>query len=103
MNKAVRALLCAGSLSVTAAVTAQDVSRGAALYDNHCFACHREGLHDRAHSKVATYADLRSQVERWARQSGRRFTPDEIEELIEFLDASHYRLDRRGERRDAKR
>jgi mono/diheme cytochrome c family protein len=79
----------------------QDVSRGAALYEHHCFACHREGLHDRANSKVATYADLRAQVQRWAGQSGRRFTPDEIEELIEFLDASHYRLDRRE--RGAKR
>lgn len=95
MSVAVRALLCAGFLCVTASATAQDVSRGAALYDNHCFACHREGLHDRANSKVATYADLRLQVQRWAGQSGRRFTPDEIEELIEFLDAAHYRLDRR--------
>ena len=102
MRAALRALACAGLLSFGAA-NGQDVSRGAALYDNHCFACHREGLHDRANSKVASYADLRVEVERWAGQSRRRFSPEEIEELIEFLDAAHYRLDRRAERREGKR
>jgi mono/diheme cytochrome c family protein len=80
---------------MAAGASAQDVSRGALLYETHCIACHREGLHDRRNSKVATYADLRFQVERWTAQTGRAFTASEREDLIEFLDASHYRLDRR--------
>lgn len=71
---------------------AQDVSRGQLLYENHCIACHREGLHERQASKVATYGDLRFQVDRWTKETGRRFTPAEREDLIEFLDATHYRL-----------
>ena len=71
----------------------QDVSHGRLLYETHCIACHREGLHDRKNSKVATYADLRWQVERWTRETGRRFTHEEREDLVEFLDATHYRLD----------
>lgn len=82
-----------------AAASAQDVTRGALLYDAHCIACHREGLHDRKNSKVASYEDLRSQVERWTAQSARRFTDAEREDLIEFLDASHYQLDRRAPKR----
>jgi len=74
------------------AAHAQDVSRGRLLYENHCIVCHREGLLDRKNSKVATYADLRYQVERWTRETGRRFTSEEREDLIEFLDATHYRL-----------
>ena len=72
---------------------AQDVSRGRLLYETHCIVCHREGLHERMNSRVATYADLHFQVERWTRHSGRSFTQAEREELVEFLDATHYRLD----------
>ena len=76
-----------------APAAAQDVSHGALLYDTHCVRCHREGLHERKSSKVKTYAGLRVEVERWARETGRRFTRDDIEDLIDFLDRSHYRLD----------
>lgn len=79
-------------LCLATAAAAQDVSRGALLYETHCLVCHREGLHDRKNSKVATYADLRFQVERWTKQSRYRFTPAEREDLIEFLDATHYQL-----------
>ncbi len=77
------------------AAAAQDVSRGALLYETHCASCHREGLHDRRNSLVKSYADLHFQVERWTKQTGRTFARGELEDLIEFLDASHYRLDRR--------
>ena len=83
-------LLLAWAVCMSAA--AQDVSRGQLLYEAHCIVCHREGLHERRNSKVATYADLRFQVERWTKETGRRFTVDEREDLIEFLDATHYRL-----------
>jgi mono/diheme cytochrome c family protein len=80
-------------LFVCMSANAQDISRGQMLYETHCVVCHREGLHERRNSKVATYADLRYQVERWTQQTGRSFTPAEREDLIEFLDATHYRLD----------
>ena len=86
--------LLAGLLLPIAAL-AQDVSRGTLLYETHCASCHREGLHDRRNSVVKNYADLRFQVERWTKQTGRTFTPAEVEDLIEFLDASHYRLGQR--------
>jgi mono/diheme cytochrome c family protein len=77
---------------VCASAAAQDVSRGQLLYETHCIVCHREGLHERKDSKVATYADLRYQVERWTKETRRAFTASEREDLIEFLDATHYRL-----------
>jgi mono/diheme cytochrome c family protein len=80
---------------VAGTASGQDVSQGALLYETHCVMCHREGLHDRKASKVKTYADLRVEVERWTRQTGRAFTRDEVEDLIDFLDRSHYRLDLR--------
>ena len=88
-----RAGLLACMLFLAAPASGQDVSQGALLYETHCLTCHREGLHDRKTSMVKSYADLRVQVETWTRQTGRRFTAAEIEELIDFLDRSHYRLD----------
>ena len=79
-------------LLASMSAAAQDVSRGQLLYENHCIVCHREGLHERSNSKVATYADLRYQVERWTKETGRTFTSGDREDLIEFLDATHYRL-----------
>ena len=79
-------------LLIGSSAAAQDVSRGQLLYETHCIRCHREGLHERKNSKVATYGDLRYQVERWTKEAGRTFTPAEREDLIEFLDATHYRL-----------
>ena len=87
-----RWLLAAWCLASVSAA-AQDVSRGRLLYETHCIVCHREGLHGRMNSRVATYEDLRYEVERWTKQSGRSFTPAERADLIEFLDATHYRLD----------
>jgi hypothetical protein len=62
-------------------------------------ACHREDRHDRVNSRVATYSDLRFEVERWTEQTGRPFTTTEREQLVEYLDATHYRLDRQSLRR----
>jgi len=87
--------LCFAFLVVATVAQAQDVTRGQLLYETNCITCHREGLHDRKSSKVRTYADLRVEVERWTRQTGRPYSRDDIEDLIDFLDRTHYRLDLR--------
>jgi mono/diheme cytochrome c family protein len=71
----------------------QDVERGRLLYETHCGNCHGERLHDREKSLVRSYADLRTEVTKRAAMTGRRFSRDELEDIIEFLDRSHYRLD----------
>ena len=77
-----------------ASAQAQNIDRGRLLYETHCASCHTERLHDREKSLIKSYADLRREVgERSALVSNRRFTPDEIDDIIEFLDRTHYRLD----------
>ena len=70
----------------------EDAQRGKALYETHCGACHYERLHDRAHTKIGRLADLRDEVSRWAPQTGRRFTLDEREDVVQYLNESHYRF-----------
>ncbi len=81
-------------LFFAAAAHAQNIDRGRLLYETHCASCHTERLHDREKSLIRTYADLRREVgQRAALVPNRRFAPDELEDIIEFLDRSHYRLD----------
>ena len=82
------ALLCA------AAAQAQDTERGRLLYETHCATCHSERLHDREQSLIRSYGDLRGEVYRRSTLvPNRRFSAEELEDIIEFLDRSHYRLD----------
>ncbi|MBC7804259.1 MAG: hypothetical protein H7Y16_10315 [Candidatus Parcubacteria bacterium] len=71
---------------------AQDPQRGRLLYETHCGACHYERVHDRKKTTIQHLADLRDEVGRWAPQTGRRFTLDEREELVQYLNESHYRF-----------
>jgi hypothetical protein len=77
-----------------ASAHAQNVDRGRLLYETHCASCHTERLHDREKSLIRSYADLRREVgQRIELVPNRRFAPDEVEDIIEFLDRTHYRLD----------
>ena len=81
---------------------AQDPVPGRLLYETHCGGCHYERVHERARSDVKGLADLRDTVARWATQTKHPFTLDEIENVVQYLNESHYRfglppdLQRRG-------
>lgn len=82
-------LLC-GALSFAA--RAQDAEDGKVLYDTYCGICHYERVHDRLRTKIRDLADLRDEVARWAPQTKHRFTLDEIESVVQYLNESHYRI-----------
>ena len=71
---------------------AQDTARGRVLYETHCGACHYERVHQRVRSEVKGLADLRDTVARWAAQTKHRFTLDELESVVQYLNESHYRF-----------
>ena len=75
---------------------AQDATRGKLLYENHCGACHYERVHqrDRAKSSVLSLSDLRDEVARRAGQTGRPFTLEDLEDVAEYLNRTHYKLAR---------
>ena len=71
---------------------AQEPERGRLLYQTHCGACHYERVHQRIRSDVKDLADLRDTVARWTKETKHRFTLDEIEEVVQYLNRSHYRF-----------
>jgi cytochrome c5 len=83
------AFLC-GAISF--ASHAQDAERGKLLYETHCGLCHYERVHDRLRTKILDLADLRDEVARWAPQTKREFTLDELQDIVQYLNESHYRI-----------
>ena len=73
---------------------AQDAERGRALYETHCRACHYERIHKRGPSRslVKSLAQLRTEVAQRAALTGQRFTTDDLDDIAEYLNRSHYRL-----------
>lgn len=75
------------------AAAAQDAERGRLLYQTNCGGCHYERMHDeRLRPAVRDLADLRDMVGQWAPQTKRSYTPDELEDVVEYLNQSHYRF-----------
>lgn len=89
-----RSIASALLLAAAMPAWAQDPPRGELLYATYCATCHTERLHAREKSKVKTMAQLRDEVARWAPQTKRAFTLDEIEAVAQHLNRSHYRLER---------
>lgn len=73
---------------------AQDAGRGKALYETHCLACHYERIHKREASRslVRNLAQLRVEVARRAELTGRRFAIEDLDDIAEYLNQSHYRF-----------
>lgn len=79
-------------LFVPLVAAAQDAARGSLLYETHCGTCHYERVHQRIKSGVKDLADLRDTVARWASQTRHNFTLDELEDVVTYLNESHYRF-----------
>jgi mono/diheme cytochrome c family protein len=79
-------------LFVSGMAWAQDPAPGRVLYETHCGGCHYERVHERVRSEVKSLADLRDTVARWAPQTKRTFTLDELESVVQYLNQSHYRF-----------
>jgi len=73
---------------------AQDAQRGRSLYETHCLTCHYERIHRREPSRslVKTLAQLRLEVAQRAAGTGQRFSIEDLEDITEYLNRSHYRL-----------
>lgn len=79
---------------LAAPAPAQDAGRGKALYETHCLTCHYERIHKRdpARSLVRTLPQLRVEVASRAEQTKRRFSIEDLDDIAEYLNQSHYRL-----------
>jgi len=91
-----RLCAAASALLIAFPAQAQDAERGRLLYQTYCGDCHYERVHQRTGEKtqVKNLSNLRDTVARWAPATKYRFSMDEREDVVEYLNRSHYRLTR---------
>lgn len=68
-------------------------SRGQLLYENHCLGCHESVLHVREHRLAKSLPELHAQVVRWSSYQNLRWNREELEDVVQYLNMRHYRLD----------
>ena len=67
-----------------------DLERGRLLYENHCQVCHTPKIHSRLNRLPITRQELRLLVDDWRRQSNLPWTPEEVEDVVEYLNVTRY-------------
>lgn len=72
-------------------VEAADLTRGRALYENHCVVCHTPGIHKRPNRIVLTLEELRQIVSHWAQQENLRWSREDIADVVWYLNETKYR------------
>jgi hypothetical protein len=90
-------LFAAGTLAIPAAgwgAESPDLERGGALYENHCVVCHTPKVHRRVPTLPLHTDDLRFIVTLWASHQGLRWSRDDIEDIVHYLDRTHYRFEK---------
>ena len=91
------ALLTAGGLAGAPAASGAelpDLERGRALYENHCIVCHTAKVHRRAPPLPVQIDELRRIVTLWASMEGMRWNSEEIEDVVHYLNRTHYRFEK---------
>lgn len=75
---------------------AQDSQRGQRLYETHCLSCHYERIHKRdpSRSLVRSLPGLRVEVARRAEQVTPRLSIEDLDDIAEYLNRSHYRFEK---------
>jgi cytochrome c2 len=77
---------------VAAAAEVTDAGRGRALYENHCQVCHTPKVHTRVNRQAVSREELRQIVDGWQQQEGLRWSGQDVQDVVEFLNLTRYRM-----------
>lgn len=80
--------LCSGTLNVFAA----DIAKGKAAHDTKCMGCHNTNQYTRPNRIIHTLEDLHARVEFCDSASSAGFTPDDIDNVVAYLNATFYKF-----------
>jgi mono/diheme cytochrome c family protein len=86
-------LLAAGAAMALAgpASAAGDPARGAKLHED-CLGCHGTELYVPPRAKVKTLSALKKETGKWNDRMNPKFTRQEVEDLVAWLNATFYRF-----------
>ena len=86
------ACVIAGASAIAQPQPGPSTARGELLYSTHCIACHTTQMHWRANKRVVDWPSLKTEVRRWAGNSGLGWSDDEIVEVSRYLNTTVYRF-----------
>lgn len=72
--------------------SAEAVSRGELLHENHCTGCHESIVHIRSDRRAKSLKELEDWVVRWADQQQLGWGPDEIADVVDYLNRRYYKF-----------
>lgn len=73
---------------------AMKFERGRVLYERHCIECHTPGIHRRPDRLPMTVDELRGLVDTFRRVQSLGWTPEEVDDVVEYLNVTRYRFTR---------
>lgn len=92
MRPLASALIACVAMSLAGPVLAVgDPVKGAKLHDD-CLGCHGTELYVPARAKVKTLAALKKETEKWNDRMNPKFTRQEIEDLVAYLNRDFYKF-----------
>ena len=92
MRRALTLVAACATLGMAApAFGAGDPVKGAKLHGD-CLGCHRTELYVPPRAKVKTLSALKKEVANWNDRMNPKFTKQEIEDLVAYLNATFYKL-----------
>lgn len=78
--------------SLSGAAEIPDLARGRALYENHCQFCHTPTIHSRPNRLPLNADELRQIVVHWSGQENLRWSAEEIEDVVYYLQQTRYKF-----------
>jgi len=89
---AARALAAMAALALAGpAAAAGDPVRGAALHDA-CLGCHGTELYVPPRAKIKSLSALRKEVNRWNDRYNPKFSKQDVEDMVAYLNRDFYKL-----------
>jgi mono/diheme cytochrome c family protein len=70
---------------------AGDAAKGAKLHED-CLGCHGTELYVPPRAKVKTLVALKKEVEKWNDRMNPKFTPQEVDDLVAWLNRDFYKF-----------
>ncbi len=91
MKAAALLLLAVAAAGCDNAPRVGDATNGERLH-RACLQCHGTDIYQLSKRKVQSLAELRRETERWANHYNPKPTPQEIEDLVAYLNRGFYRF-----------
>jgi cytochrome c5 len=89
----IAALTLAAAASAAAAAPSGDVERSRALHEANCLACHDTSVYTRPNRQVRSLAALQQQINACGHNLPRRFSDEELRDLVKYLNDRFYRFE----------